>query len=135
MDQNINHYRITNITLKNFLFYNMTNWPVPLIYVVGNYNSEGSVTNTEFRGITQSLLPLGIVAFTNRTEHLSLLKLTLANCCRCCLLVTEGLMDWPTWLPAKIGSKRNQNKERWVWSWFQRCAGQVSKTWNNKIIE
>ena len=51
MDQNINHYRITNITLKNFLFYNMTNWPVPLIYVVGNYNSEGSVTNTEFRGI------------------------------------------------------------------------------------
>ena len=103
MDQNINSYRITSITLKNFLFYNMTNWPAPLIYVFGNYNSEGSVTNTEFRNINQNYLPFIMIAFTHRIEHLSWCKLMFTNCidvAAVCCSQTNWWTQW-TWLTAK----------------------------------
>ena len=63
MDQNINLYRITNITLKNFLFINIVNSPGPLVYLVGNFNSEGYIINTEFRDVYQSYIPVGTFVF------------------------------------------------------------------------
>ena len=47
--QDQNFYRISNVTINNFLFVNMINPFHPFCFMIGNYNSEVYIMNSEFR--------------------------------------------------------------------------------------